>query len=69
MAGHLAALALLVGLLLGWVVVQRAWLRAFPGDGRETDALAGRTGCAGAACRAPCPRERCPSATAEEGST
>lgn len=68
MAGHLAGIALLVGLLLGWLAVQRAWARTFAGAGDDPDALAGRTACSGTACRRACAQPRCARAAGEEGS-
>ncbi|GJM43653.1 MAG: hypothetical protein DHS20C21_04950 [Gemmatimonadota bacterium] len=38
-----------IGLLVGWVLVQAAWTRAFPG-GNEPDALARRGGCRHCSC-------------------
>jgi hypothetical protein len=67
-AGHLAALVLLVALLLAWVAVQRAWARTFPGDGSDPDGLAERMGCSGTACREPCARARCARSAGEEES-
>lgn len=68
MLAHLAGLAVLIGLLLAWVAVQRAWLRVFAGDGAGPDALAGRA-CAGTGCAEVCERRTCEGDGArEEGS-
>ena len=36
-----------VALALGWVAVQSAWRKAFPGTTADPDVLAGRTDCHG----------------------
>jgi hypothetical protein len=56
MAEHATGLAILLALLLGWLAVQRAWARVFPGPDGDPDALAGRLGCAGGSCERPCGR-------------
>jgi hypothetical protein len=63
----LTGVGLVLALMLGWLAVQRAWARAFGAEGG--DALAGRTGCAGAACARACDGRRCASGErGEEGS-
>ena len=66
MAEHGLALLLLAGVLAAWVAVQQAWRRSFTDECSDPDALAGRLGCAGAACRRPCARARSGAATTEE---
>jgi len=39
-----------------WVAVQNAWRAAFPEAGGDGDVLAGRGGCHGCGCSAPCAR-------------
>ncbi len=60
---HALALAALVGMLAGWVAVQRAWRRVFPDAFEDPDVLAGRPSCGGCArtpCRDDCaPAKRC----------
>lgn len=55
---HLAALALLVLVLAGWVAVQRAWRRAFPGACADPDVLAARGGCGRCSSPDECERRR-----------
>ena len=56
---------------VGWLVVQRAWMRAFPGAAPDPDALSGRLGChGGGSCKKTCersPGRRC-EATKEDSS-
>lgn len=59
MATHLAGVAVLVALVVGWVAVQRAWARVFEDEASGPDALAGRGGCAGAGCAAACQERPC----------
>jgi hypothetical protein len=47
--------ALLI-VLIGWVAVQDAWRRAFPGAS-DPDALADRTGCQRTRCAGTCDRQ------------
>jgi hypothetical protein len=51
----------------GWLVVQRAWMRAFPGAAPDPDALSGRLGCLGCGeCTKTCERTPGDPAAAEE---
>jgi ferredoxin len=51
----------------GWLVVQRAWMRSFPGASPDPDALSGRLGCHGCGeCERNCERQSGEPATAEE---
>lgn len=53
---YLTALASIIVLMSGWLLVQRLWRRTFTGDGtapedgQQDDALAGRGGCHGCRC-------------------
>ena len=47
-----------VALALGWVAVQGAWRKAFPGATADPDVLAGRTDCHGCGCTESCDRAR-----------
>ena len=40
----------------GWLLVQTAWRRVFPGLPADEDVLAGRMGCHGCHCATPCKR-------------
>ncbi len=54
---YLIGVGAVVLMSAGWLVVQRAWRKAFPDPGEDPDALAGRLGCHGCAKAADCPRE------------
>jgi hypothetical protein len=44
---YATGVAAIVALAVGWVAVQGAWRRAFPGRVADPDVLAGRTDCHG----------------------
>ena len=41
-------------ILTGWLLVQVAWRRVFPGTPPGEDPLAGRLGCHNCSCQTPC---------------
>ena len=53
---YCVGLATIAALAAAWVAVQRAWARAFPDAFDDPDVLAGRAGCHGCGCTAPCQR-------------
>jgi hypothetical protein len=57
---YLTGPLVLVGMLLAWTAVQRAWRRAFPEVSSDPDVLAGRMGCHGCSRGELCPKRiRC----------
>ena len=48
---YATGVAAAIGLAVGWVLVQTAWTKVFPGAGTEPDALARRGGCRNCDCR------------------
>lgn len=63
MLRHLLAPLFVAACAVGWLAVQRAWLRVFPWATADSDALSGRLGChGGSRCNRECerlPGERC----------
>jgi len=56
-SSYLLGVGLLVGMTVGWVLVQRAWRATFPEAAPGGDALAGRLGCHGCGeCTSNCER-------------
>jgi len=56
-SSYLLAVGLLVGMAVGWALVQRAWRATFPEAAPGGDALAGRLGCRGCGeCTSNCER-------------
>lgn len=66
LTSHLLGIATLLGLLVGWVAVQRAWRRAFPEACTDPDGLAGRMGCRGTCEQRDCARRSSKGADALE---
>lgn len=48
----------ITAILSGWLLVQVAWRRVFPGTASDEDALAGRIGCHNCHCLEPCENAR-----------
>ena len=65
---HALALVALAALTAAWLAVQLAWRRAFPAEGGDPDALAGRLGCHGCRCEQPCERRAAQGPAQEERS-
>ena len=53
---YLLGIGAIVGLMLGWAVVQAAWGKTFPEAATDGDVLAHRLDCHGCACSTPCER-------------
>lgn len=70
MSPFLVAPLAVVACAVGWLAVQRAWMRAFPGAAPDPDALSGRLGCHGCGeCTKRCERRPGePAAAAEDPS-
>ena len=66
LTSHATALLLLVLIVVGWVGVQNAWRRTFPGACSDPDVLAGRLGCHGPGCSEKCDRRTSDRAGSEE---
>ena len=58
MTTHLLAIVMLMAVLALWVMVQRAWRRAFPEACADPDVLAGRGSCHGCTSTDECERRR-----------
>jgi hypothetical protein len=41
-------------IISGWLLVQAAWRKSFPGTPADEDVLAGRLSCHGCTCETPC---------------
>ena len=54
MKTYLLAILLVPMLMLGWLFVQSAWRRQFPGNDSDGDVLAGRSDCGNCGCATPC---------------
>jgi len=48
----------ITAILSGWLLVQAAWRRVFPGTPPDEDALADRIGCHNCRCLEPCENAR-----------
>jgi hypothetical protein len=51
---YIIAITGIIGLMVGWTIVQQLWHTAFPDQHIDEDVLAGRSDCGSCGCTTPC---------------